>query len=97
MTLTLLQKIAASALVETIERQCRDEIHGEQEEMRLRRIVAQAISAFEMPLPCHRSANDSSFDETLAQMEEALNPTRPIVRRSSEVCLRDREIEVNHE
>lgn len=93
MTLSLLQKIAASALVETIERQCRDALHSEQEEMRLRRIVAQAISAFDIGLPCHRAANDSSFDAQLAQMEEVLNPTRPLVRRSSQTQQLETEVE----
>lgn len=75
MPLTLLQTIAASALIETIEKQCRDGIHNEQEEMRLRQLTVKACRVFEMPSLAERppAANDSSFDAQLTLVGQALN------------------------
>lgn len=74
MTLSLLQIVAASALIETIEKQCRDAIHSEQEEMRLRRMVVNACHAFKVPtLAERRPANDSSFDAQLELVASVLN------------------------
>lgn len=56
MPLTLLQIVAASALVETLEKQCRDGIHSEPEEMRIRSLVVRACRAFEMPTIAERTA-----------------------------------------
>lgn len=49
MTPTLQHLLAASALIETLEKQCATGLHTEQEEMRLRILIARACRAFELP------------------------------------------------
>jgi len=56
--LTLLQLVAASALIETIEKQCRDGIHPEAEEMRLRELIAKACHAFKIPTIAEREYSE---------------------------------------
>lgn len=81
MSLTLLQKCAASALIETIERQCRDGIHSFDEEQRLRVLVVRACNAFEMPTLGERSAANSNDDLDVqlvsVSREIAATPLRP--------------------
>lgn len=55
---------AASALIETIERQCRDAIHSQQEEMILRDLVVRACRAFGIATIAERDPNVLAFPAT---------------------------------